>query len=84
MARRTNYSFEKRQKEIKRAKKREQKLARKQAKKDGGESGPPIVNLEDGVPGAIETPEVDEADEATSDEMAPEADGPTDEVVGPA
>ena len=34
MAKRTNYGFEKRQKEIKRAKKKEEKLARKRAKRE--------------------------------------------------
>ncbi len=37
MGRRTNYSFEKRQKELKRAKKKEEKLARKRGKKEGDE-----------------------------------------------
>ena len=76
MARRTNYSFEKRQKEIKRAKKREQKLARKQAKKEGDEGGPPIAEMEDGAPRDGDSTEAGEAPAG--------AEGSSDEVVGPA
>ena len=50
MAKRTNYSFEKRQKEIKKAKKKQEKLEQKRAKKENREDGdvdPDIMSPEE-------------------------------------
>ncbi|MEZ5063402.1 MAG: hypothetical protein R3B81_01650 [bacterium] len=55
MGRRTNYGFEKRQKELKRQKKKEAKLAAKQAKKEAAAGdevagdGEEVSELEDGA-----------------------------------
>lgn len=64
MGRRTNYGFEKRQKELKRQKKKEEKLARRRARKDGLAEGEP-VNGEPASPEEApgDTGEVGDADD---------------------
>ncbi len=68
MAKRGHYSFEKRQKELKRAEKKRKKLERRQAKNpdeaDGVESGEAEVSAEDAAEG--DGPQ-DEADPALAD-----------------
>jgi hypothetical protein len=67
LGRRTNYSFEKRQKEIARAKKKEQKLELKRARKDAA--------AESGVDPDIATPE-------EMQELLQQSDEPQDEASG--
>lgn len=55
MAKRPNFGFQKRQKEIKRKQKKDEKRARKRMKKEGAEGGAPIEGMP-GEDGQYETP----------------------------
>ncbi len=61
MAKRRYYSFEKRQKELKREKKNEAKLGRRRLKKATAAGGEPLEEREDAVEGESE-PEPDHAE----------------------
>jgi hypothetical protein len=66
LARKTNYSFEKRRKELDKKKKKEAKLQRKLDKKNAGE-GPPIAEFDNGLDPApeVETDETTDVEEST-------------------
>ena len=69
MARKTNYSFEKRRKELEKKKKKEAKLQKKLDRKNAG-AGPPIAEFDNGLD---PVPEV-ESDESTDVEETPDED----------
>lgn len=63
MAKRTNHTFEKRQKEIKRAKKKQEKLEAKRAKKEGPKDDAVATDDEDTESNNEMDAETDEDDE---------------------
>ncbi len=67
MARKTNYSFEKRRKEIDKKKKKEAKALRKLEKKDAG-SGPPIAEYDNGLDPMPEVESDEDSDEQETDD----------------
>jgi len=68
LARKTNYSFEKRRKELEKKKKKEAKLQKKLDKKNAG-AGPPIAEFDNGLDPMpeVETDETTDAEETTED-----------------
>ncbi len=67
MARKTNYSFEKRRKEIDKKKKKDAKLQRKLEKKIEGE-GPPIAEFDNGLDPLPEAVDDEDSDDEDSDD----------------